>query len=235
MKKKIVKILFLLLVVMSLVGCQEKEEEKEMKEESKTQVKEIIEQNEDGTIKKGILEGYKFTETKEQTDRVKLEMENGDIMLIVLSNSDAPITIANFKKLVNEKFYDGLTFHRVMSGFMIQGGDPNGDGTGGSDEEITGEFALNGVTNNMKHTKGVISMARAKNPNSASSQFFIMHDTASSLDGSYAAFGRVFAGLEIVDKIASVKVEDNGYGEKSRPVKSQVIKTIRFIAIEKEN
>ena len=235
MKKKIVKILFLLLVVMSLVGCQEKEEEKEMKEESKTQVKEIIEQNEDGTIKKGILEGYKFTETEEQTDRVKLEMENGDIMLIVLSNSDAPITIANFKKLVNEKFYDGLTFHRVMSGFMIQGGDPNGDGTGGSDEEITGEFALNGVTNNMKHTKGVISMARAKNPNSASSQFFIMHDTASSLDGSYAAFGRVFAGLEIVDKIASVKVEDNGYGEKSRPVKRQVIKTIRFIAIEKEN
>ncbi len=234
MKKKMFRIFLLFIAMLAITACKDKEgnEDTKLKEEIKQNIT-VIEKNEDGTIKKGTLEGYTFTETTEKTDRVKLEMENGDIMLIVLSNADTPITIENFKKLVSEKFYDGITFHRIISGFMIQGGDPEGTGMGGSKETIKGEFASNGVKNDLKHTKGVISMARSSNPNSASSQFFIMHDTASSLDGSYAAFGRVFAGLEIIDKIASVEVTDNGYDEQSKPVNKQTIKTIRFITVEK--
>ena len=115
----------------------------------------------------------------------------------------APITVANFKKLINEKFYDGLTFHRIISGFMIQGGDPLGNGTGGSDENIKGEFANNGVSNNLSHTRGVISMARSQDMNSASSQFFIVHQDSTYLDGQYAAFGKVTEGIEVVDAIAA--------------------------------
>ena len=115
----------------------------------------------------------------------------------------APITVANFKKLINEKFYDGLTFHRIISGFMIQGGDPLGNGTGGSDENIKGEFANNGVSNNLSHTRGVISMARSQDMNSASSQFFIVHQDSTFLDGQYAAFGKVTEGMEVVDAIAA--------------------------------
>ena len=122
----------------------------------------------------------------------------------------APITVANFAKLVNEGFYNGLTFHRIISGFMIQGGDPNGNGTGGSDENIKGEFAQNGVKNTLSHTRGVISMARSMAYNSASSQFFIMHKDYTGLDGAYAAFGKVTSGIEIVDKICEdVKIEDD--------------------------
>lgn len=122
----------------------------------------------------------------------------------------APITVANFAKLVNEGFYNGLTFHRIISGFMIQGGDPQGTGMGGSDKEIKGEFAANGVKNNISHTRGVISMARATAYDSASSQFFIVHQDSKFLDGNYAGFGRVTSGIEIVDKIcADTKVEDN--------------------------
>ena len=124
----------------------------------------------------------------------------------------APITVANFAKLVNEGFYNGLTFHRIMSGFMIQGGDPLGNGTGGSDEEIKGEFALNGVENSISHTRGTISMARASAYNSASSQFFIMHQDYTGLDGAYAAFGKVTDGMEVVDKICEnvIPVDNNG-------------------------
>lgn len=124
----------------------------------------------------------------------------------------APITVTNFVKLVNEGFYDGLTFHRIIDGFMIQGGDPLGTGLGGSDEEIKGEFLLNGVKNNISHTRGTISMARATSYNSASSQFFIVHEDSTFLDGKYAGFGKVTSGMEIVDKIcADTKVEyDNG-------------------------
>lgn len=224
MKRKILTILILLFSVFLVTSCNKKDETKE---------------NEDTIVEEEILEGivddYKFTVTDEETDRVRIQMNNGDVMLAVLSNEDTPITIANFKKLVSEHFYDGLTFHRVISEFMIQGGDPDGDGTGGSKKTIKGEFSSNGVKNNLKHTKGVLSMARSSDPNSASSQFFIMHGTATHLDGSYAAFGKVFAGLDVLDKIASVEVVDNGYGEVSKPVKKQVIKSIRFVTVEKAN
>ena len=125
----------------------------------------------------------------------------------------APITVTNFIELVNEKFYDGLTFHRVIDGFMIQGGDPDGDGTGGSKETIKGEFSSNGVTNNLSHERGVISMARSNDMDSASSQFFIMHEDNINLDGKYAAFGKVTSGIEVVDKVVDAVSEygdDNG-------------------------
>ena len=136
---------------------------------------------------------------------VIIEMDNGGLIKIELDPKAAPITAANFEKLVREGFYDGLTFHRVIRGFMIQGGDPAGNGTGGSKNRIKGEFAANGINNPLKHTRGVISMARAMDPDSASSQFFIMHEDAPHLDGAYAAFGKVVEGMDIVDEIASVR------------------------------
>lgn len=138
---------------------------------------------------------------------VIIEMADGGIIKIELDEKAAPITAANFTKLVKEGFYDGLTFHRIIPGFMIQGGDPLGNGTGGSKENIKGEFQSNGVKNPIKHTRGVISMARAQNPDSASSQFFIMHADAPHLDGMYAAFGHVVEGMDVVDRIASVKTD----------------------------
>ncbi|MGN1337209.1 MAG: peptidylprolyl isomerase [Candidatus Coprovivens sp.] len=155
-------------------------------------------------------------------------MEDGSVILAVLSNNEAPITIANFKKLVSEKFYDGIIFHRVIEGFMIQGGDPTGTGMGGSKETIKGEFTANGVQNSLKHTRGVLSMARSSNMNSASSQFFIMHADYPSLDGQYASFGKVFAGLDEVDKIATTSTDSN-----DKPLTEQKIKSIRFITVEK--
>ena len=138
---------------------------------------------------------------------VLIEMENGKEIKIELYPDKAPLTVANFEKLVKEGFYNGLIFHRVIAGFMIQGGDPLGNGMGGSEENIKGEFAANGVQNDLKHTRGVISMARSANPNSASSQFFIMHADAPHLDGQYAAFGKVVEGIEVVDEIASVSTD----------------------------
>ena len=136
-------------------------------------------------------------------------MENGARIELELDATAAPKTVANFEKLVKEGFYDGLTFHRIIPGFMIQGGDPLGNGMGGADENIVGEFRANGYNNPIKHTRGVISMARAFNPNSASSQFFIMHADAPHLDGQYAAFGKVVSGMEAVDEIASIPTEFN--------------------------
>ena len=140
---------------------------------------------------------------------VRIHMEDGGVIDIELDPSAAPITCENFLKLVHAGFYDGLTFHRVISGFMIQGGCPLGNGTGGPGWNIKGEFAANGVQNPIKPTRGVISMARASDPNSAGSPFFIMHKDAPYLDGQYAAFGRVVAGLEEVDKIAAVATDWN--------------------------
>lgn len=136
-----------------------------------------------------------------------IEINDGGIIKLELDETAAPITVANFKNLVQDGFYDGLTFHRIIPGFMIQGGDPSGNGTGGSKECIKGEFQSNGVKNPIKHTRGVISMARAQDPNSASSQFFIMHADAPHLDGMYAAFGHVVEGMEVVDKIANTKTD----------------------------
>lgn len=140
-----------------------------------------------------------------KTERIQITMENGDVIKAELYPEVAPKTVENFLKLVDEKFYDGIIFHRVIKGFMIQGGDPTGTGMGGSKETIPGEFAANGFKNDLAHTRGVLSMARTNMPNSASSQFFIMHQDAPHLDGQYAAFGKVVEGMEVVDKIASTK------------------------------
>lgn len=147
-----------------------------------------------------------------------------------LDADTAPITVSNFVKLAKEGFYDGLTFHRVAPGFVIQGGDPAGNGTGGSDEEIKGEFAANGIENNLSHKRGVISMARAQDPDSASSQFFIVLDDAAipSLDGSYAAFGWVTEGMEVADKIAELPVT-NAYTGLVASEKQPVITSIEII------
>ena len=153
--------------------------------------------------------------------KATIEMENGGVMTLELYPEKAPKTVENFVNLANEGFYDGLIFHRVISGFMIQGGDPTGTGMGGPGYTIDGEFRMNGFDNDIKHTRGVISMARAMDPNSAGSQFFIMHKDAPHLDGSYAAFGKMTDGFDVLDKIASVATN---YSD--RPVEEQKIKTI---------
>ena len=152
---------------------------------------------------------------------IVIEMENGKKIKVELDHEAAPITAANFEKLAKEGFYDGLIFHRVIEGFMIQGGDPTGTGMGGSDEHIKGEFAMNGWQNPLRHTRGVISMARTQMPDSASSQFFIMHKDAPHLDGSYAAFGKVVEGMDVVDEIATC---ETGYS--NRPLVPQVMKRV---------
>ena len=138
---------------------------------------------------------------------IVIEMDNGRTIKIELDHNAAPITAANFEELVKKGFYDGLTFHRVIRGFMIQGGDPLGNGMGGSKKTIKGEFASNGVNNPIEHKRGVISMARSMMPDSASSQFFIMHEDAPHLDGNYAAFGHVVEGMDAVDEIAAVRTD----------------------------
>lgn len=152
---------------------------------------------------------------------VTIEMENGKKIKIELYPDVAPITCENFEKLVKDGFYDGLTFHRVISGFMIQGGCPLGNGTGGPGWNIKGEFSSNGVKNDLKHTRGVISMARSMMPDSAGSQFFIMHKDAPHLDGQYAAFGKVVEGMDVVDEIADVVTNYN-----DMPLEPQVMKKV---------
>lgn len=152
---------------------------------------------------------------------VVIEMENGKKIKLELYPEIAPVSCENFEKLVKSGFYDGLIFHRVISGFMIQGGCPQGNGTGGPGWHIKGEFSANGVKNDLKHTRGVLSMARAQNPDSAGSQFFIMHEDAPYLDGQYAAFGKVIEGMDVVDEIAEV---DTDFRDK--PVTPQVMKKV---------
>ena len=155
---------------------------------------------------------------------VQIEMENGKKIKIELYPDAAPITVANFEKLVKEGFYDGLIFHRVIKDFMIQGGDPTGTGMGGADEKIKGEFIINGVNNMVRHERGVISMARSADPNSASSQFFIVHKTSPQLNGQYAAFGKVVEGMDVVDEIAEVATD---YMDK--PTTPQVMKKVTIV------
>lgn len=152
---------------------------------------------------------------------ITITMESGKQIKLELYPEHAPISVENFEKLVKEGFYDGLIFHRVIRGFMIQGGCPQGTGTGGPGHQIKGEFEMNGVKNPIKHTRGVLSMARSQNPNSAGSQFFIMHQDAPHLDGQYAAFGKVVEGMDVVDEIAEVKVDFS-----DRPKVEQKIKSI---------
>ena len=155
--------------------------------------------------------------------KIIITMENGGVIEAELYPEIAPITVKNFEDLVEKRFYDGLIFHRVIPGFMIQGGCPRGNGTGGPGYEIKGEFAANGVKNDLKHTRGLLSMARAMDPDSAGSQFFIMHADAPHLDGQYAAFGKVTSGMEVVDQIASVRTDF-----RDKPLKAQRIKSIRL-------
>ena len=152
---------------------------------------------------------------------VTIEMENGGVIKAELYPDVAPQSVRNFVSLINKGFYDGLIFHRVISGFMIQGGDPQGTGMGGPGYHIYGEFRQNGFDNRLKHTRGLLSMARAMAPNSAGSQFFLMHEDAPHLDGGYAAFGKVIEGMDVVDKIASVRT-----GRGDRPLEPQVMKKV---------
>lgn len=179
----------------------------------------------------GEIEGYFYQETEEKTEYVKLVTNKDKVVLIELDKNEAPLTVENFQNLVSEHFYDGLTFHRVIKDFMIQTGDPTATGTGGSSKKIKGEFASNGIKNNIKHKKGVVSMARAGNDlDSASSQFFIMvSDDHDYLDGDYAAFGRVIAGYEAIEEISKVKTDSN-----DKPYRQEKIRTMRFVEVRKQ-
>lgn len=167
----------------------------------------------------------------ETSTYAQIEIENYGTIMVALDAEAAPITVENFKKLASEGFYDGLTLHRIIAGFMMQGGDPLGNGTGGSDEEIKGEFASNGVANPISHKRGAISMARSQMPNSASSQFFICHADSEFLDGQYAAFGFVTEGIEVVDKICEEAKPIDGNG--TIPGEAQPV--IKKISIIEEN
>lgn len=194
----------------------------------------------------GVKRGVDDEETPEQSGEessinenvkhpiVQIEMEDGSIMVLELYPEYAPETVDNFVGLVESGFYDGLKFHRIIQGFMIQGGDPDGNGTGGSDQTITGEFDKNGFTQNtLKHTRGVISMARSKSPDSASSQFFIMDGDSPNLDGSYAAFGQLIEGEDVLSLIAETEVKKNPIsGEKSVPVTDVFIKKVILLEIK---
>lgn len=193
--KKLTGILLATMMLFGLVACGSGETE-----------------NSDGSGTQDNQENNGETAEISGLHHVEITVQDFGTISVELDADTAPITVANFLKLAEEGFYDGLTFHRIMSGFMIQGGDPQGDGFGGSDENIIGEFAANGIANNLSHTRGAISMARATPYNSASSQFFIVHEDSLFLDGQYACFGYVTDGIEVVDAIcdAVTPIDDNG-------------------------
>lgn len=181
----------------------------------------------------GTIEGYKYEEVDEVTNYVKIVTDRNKIILIELYPEVAPLTVENFQKLVSEKFYDGIIFHRVIKNFMIQGGDPTGTGYHGSGENIIGEFSNNGIENNLKHEEGIVSMARGEEMNTASSQFFICvnsNEYIGYLDGDYAAFGKVIAGYDNVVEIS--KVATNPLNDK--PTTDQTMKTVRFVKVDKK-
>ena len=189
MKRKIGIAAAIILALFVVTGCQKQEETPKKSEQKKTEASEEL------------LSG---------THHAEIQVKDYGTITVELDADTAPITVTNFVNLAKDGFYDNLTFHRIMDGFMIQGGDPNGDGTGGADQTIKGEFSSNGVENEISHTRGTISMARAQDPDSASSQFFIVQEESDYLDGNYAAFGHVTSGMEIVDQICKdVPVEDD--------------------------
>ena len=214
MKKVLLTIMSLLLVV-TLSGCGTTTTSSD---DTNTQDETTNETNDSQT--------FAFTTEMEADYEVTMEFKNYGTIVLGLDKDKAPETVQNFVKLVEEGFYDGLTLHRIMEGFMMQGGDPTGTGYSGSDKEIYGEFAANGFfQNNLSHTRGAISMARSQNPDSASSQFFIVHENSEFLDGSYAAFGYVVKGMEIVDAICNdaQPTDDNGtIPAESQPVITKV-------------
>lgn len=188
MKRKIGIAAAIILALFVVTGCQKQEETPKKSEQKKTEASEEL------------LSG---------THHAEIQVKDYGTITVELDADTAQITVTNFVNLAKDGFYDNLTFHRIMDGFMIQGGDPNGDGTGGADQTIKGEFSSNGVENEISHTRGTISMARAQDPDSASSQFFIVQEDSDYLDGNYAAFGHVTSGMEIVDQICKdVPVED---------------------------
>lgn len=189
MKRKIGIAAAIILALFVVTGCQKQEETPKKSEQKRTEASEEL------------LSG---------THHAEIQVKDYGTITVELDADTAPITVTNFVNLAKDGFYDNLTFHRIMDGFMIQGGDPNGDGTGGADQTIKGEFSSNGVENEISHTRGTISMARAQDPDSASSQFFIVQEDSDYLDGNYAAFGHVTSGMEIVDQICKdVPVEDD--------------------------
>ena len=182
------------------------------------------------------IENKKYIESDEATNYIKIDVNNYGIMIAELYPEVAPITVENIKELIKAKFYDGIIFHRVIKDFMIQTGDPTGTGMGGSEKEIKGEFEINGIKNNISHTRGVLSMARrGSNPetedtlNSASSQFFIVHQDSNFLDGSYASFGKLLNGYDILDKIATTSTDQN-----DKPLNDIKINSIRFVTLYEE-
>ena len=182
------------------------------------------------------IENKKYIESEEVTNYIKIDVNNYGIMIAELYPKIAPITVENIKELIKEKFYDGIIFHRVIKDFMIQTGDPTGTGMGGSEKEIKGEFEINGIKNNISHTRGVLSMARrGSNPetedtlNSASSQFFIVHQDSNFLDGSYASFGKLLNGYDILDKIATTSTDQN-----DKPLNDIKMNSIRFVTLYEE-
>lgn len=209
-KEVIITILVAILLIAGMVGYALYNNQKTKKpnnNENKTENTVVSEKEENTVSEENKEEDKVYSKGKHHAEIV---IKDYGTIALELDADVAPITVENFAQLVKEGFYNGLTFHRIISGFMIQGGDPQGTGMGGSDKEIKGEFAANGVKNNISHTRGVISMARATAYDSASSQFFIVHQDSKFLDGNYAGFGRVTSGIEIVDKIcADTKVEDN--------------------------
>lgn len=223
-KRIILCLLSVLLITLSFASCKKSDIDSTLSDNTTASVKTDEESSSENN-----------NETKENTQmsnpQVKVVMENGGEFTIELYPEYAPKTVENFLKLVNEGFYDGLTFHRVVAGFMAQGGDPDGNGTGGSKDKIKGEFASNGFTQNtLSHTRGVISMARSQMNDSASSQFFICYtDGCSALDGDYAAFGKVIDGMEVVDSFCDNEMTYNSMGEKASPVEPIYIKSMTEI------
>ena len=216
--KNIFKILVVTFVAFLLVGCKEK-----------YSLNYILHQVEDLSVYE--IDGKKYVETTEKSNYVKIDVEKYGIIIAELYPEIAPITVNNFQELISKNFYKDFIFHRVIKDFMIQTGDPNGNGTGGSSQEIKGEFSANGVINDLSHVRGTLSMARRgsypeteQTLNSASSQFFIVHADSTFLDGNYAAFGSVIHGMDVVDIIASVSTDDN-----DKPLVDQKLNSIVFV------
>lgn len=222
--RKYLKYVLCLCLLFMLCGCSE--EEKKMNYST--------EKLNEKTIYN--IENKKYIESEEATNYIKIDVNNYGIMIAELYPKVAPITVENIKELIKAKFYDGIIFHRVIKDFMIQTGDPTGTGMGGSEKEIKGEFEINGIKNNISHTRGVLSMARrGSNPetedtlNSASSQFFIVHQDSNFLDGSYASFGKLLNGYDILDKIATTSTDQN-----DKPLNDIKMNSIRFVTLYEE-
>ena len=222
--RKYLKYVLCLCLLFMLCGCSEEEKKMNYSTE-KLNGKTIYN-----------IENKKYIESEEATNYIKIDVNNYGIMIAELYPEVAPITVENIKELIKAKFYDGIIFHRVIKDFMIQTGDPTGTGMGGSEKEIKGEFEINGIKNNISHTRGVLSMARrGSNPetedtlNSASSQFFIVHQDSNFLDGSYASFGKLLNGYDILDKIATTSTN-----QKDKPLNDIKMNSIRFVTLYEE-